>query len=187
MGQSLLSQSSPAASTANGARENVLCLAAYDGGIVALRRVGVGVVLERFRGDDEGWSQIPLEGEVLRIAQSPYAALSCSLDCCQIAVFSELGLARSQNQGLTFACTEFTHVTAVTFAGRGPSADTLLLTWLDGALLCVRVDHEGTGYMVHRSMSANPRTGAMAWDESRGVAFVGLPEEVYLVGRRRTH
>lgn len=178
----------PASPSAFAPREDVLAIAQVEAGVVALRRVDQRITLERFRGDDEGWAVSDVGEHAARIVGGARVGLSATLDGARVAIFSELGLCESSDRGATFRSVDAGAVLAVTFAGRDATANAIALVEADEEILCVRVDEEATLHLVHASArGARPAVAAIAWDETRNVAFVGTFAEVYSVGPRRTH
>lgn len=174
-------------------------------------------VIERFRGDDEGWRATPLPPVARRVAEGAPASLRVTAAASGrlVAIDDGTTIALSRDSGATFEAVELGRVLAVTFAGDGLDAPLLVLVAsasTEGRAsrgpLPVPSESPSLAYLVEvttprlatrvaslalgeggvSAPDGSPgRVAMMAWDASREVVWIASNAGLVAMGRQRPH
>lgn len=175
-------------------------VAASGGTLTALTRAPSGPLLERLRGDDEGWQATKLEGSAQIIAGDESALLAAAGGGRLIAIADKETLCVSRDGGVSFETFNLPGVATLVFAGDNDRAPLLAL---------LARDTEDTGYVVYVPADGPATTvaelapggssvaaedddaplgaAAMGWDGSREVVWLACRAGLFALARARKH
>ena len=172
----------------------LLAMTASGGTVVACAARAEGLVIERLRGDDEGWQATPLsEGMAELFEGDTRPGLAAAASGRRIAIWTDKSLFSSADGGRSFRSIELHGVLAACFAGDDEDAPLLALVAQPG---------EAMGYLVRVSDDEDPaRVGELqcggdgatfgeahlAWDGAREVAWVACRAGLLAFGPARRH
>ena len=191
----------------------LFAITASRGVLVALTAGARGPAIERFRGDDEGWAETPLDGEARKVAERDRSAvrLAAAAGGQAVAITDQRRVAVSRDGGSTFTAFDLGCVPAIAFAGDGVDAPLLALVappvtpdapppTASALVVQIRDDQvsrvgeiaspadEGAAIEGPKSDGASPwATSALAWDTSREVLWIACASGLIALGRPQRH
>lgn len=176
-------------------RENgVGAICGTTGALVALTTGSDGVLVEKFRVDDEAWQSTALPDEVAKfVVAEHWPALVATAGGKRLAISSQRSLYLSNNGGLSFIHVELPGVSSACFAGSDDAADLLVVvTFPDepvAHLLRVTDDGEPARLAEVRGLTDSGSFGevSIAWDASRELVWIGSRHGLVAYGPARRH
>ncbi len=176
-------------------RENgVGAICATTGSLVALTTGSDGVLVEKFRGDDEPWLSTTLPDEVAKFVVAEHRpALVATAGGKRLAISSQRGLYLSNNGGVSFMRVELPGVSSACFAGDDEAADLLVVvTFPDepvAHLIRVTDDGEPARLAEVRGLMESGSFGdvSIAWDASRELVWIASRQGLVAYGPARKH
>ncbi len=188
----------------------VRAIAAIDAGLLALVDVAHdsafagrsadgddGPSLATYRGDDDGWSNVPLTSLARRVVERSSGPLSFTAAASgrAIAIANGSRAIVSRDSGATFEELDVEGSIAIAFRGSDEHAPLLvLMTSSEGSVL-VEAPADGDPVRLAdlpliTSQGTSPpttRAAAIAWDSARDVVWVASPSGLIAVGPARRH
>ncbi len=170
----------------------VLAIAASGGTLVAITLGPAGPSIDRFRGDDEGSMEAPLQGPARALVERCRDALLLAVTAggrC-LALGDGLRIAVSRNGGATFTTLDLGPTVAIAFAGDDEGAPLLALVAPAGSALAylVEVKPGGEAARIGEVSSAEGELpAAIAWDASRDLIWIASGAGLTALGMPRRH
>ncbi len=172
---------------------DVLAITATGATLIVLRRSAEGPVLERLRGDDEGWQETLLRGPIRRRierARRPLL-LAAAAGGRALALADEASITFSRDGGKHLETLQIEGIRALCFAGDDDAAPLLLLSTGLGAA-------PGEAAVLQLLPGADPTRlavvpgvgdarAAMVWDSTRAVVWVACEAGLLALGRPPPH
>ena len=164
------------------------------GSLVALTTGSDGVLVEKFRGDDEAWQSTALPDEVAKfVVAEHWPALVATAGGKRLAISSQRSLYLSNNGGQSFLRVELSGVASACFAGDDETADLLVVvTFPDepvAHLIRVTDDGEPARLAEVRGLTDSGSFGdvSIAWDASRELVWIASRHGLVAYGPARRH
>ncbi len=172
----------------------VSAICATTGALVSLTTGADGVLIEKFRGDDEAWQSTALPDEVAKFVIAELRpTLVATAGGKRLAIASQRGLYLSNDGGLHFMRVELPGVSSACFAGDDEAADLLVvLTSPDEPLAhLIRVTDDGEPARLAevRGLTESGSFGdaSIAWDASRELVWIASRHGLVAYGPARRH